>query len=61
MGKQEDPFDTLQTGLYMDSSKEKKNLFPYNMREIREFLSATDKTLTTITQDEISAFRIPGR
>lgn len=61
MEKQEDPFDTLQTGVYMDSSKEEHDHFPYNMREVREFLSATGKTLTTITQDEISAFRIPGR
>lgn len=61
MKRQNDPFDSMQTGLYMDSSKEKKDPFPYNMREIREFLSATGKTLTTITQDEISAFRIPGR
>ena len=61
MEKQEDPFDTLQTGLYMDSSKEKENLFPYNMREVREFLSATGKTLASVTQDEISAFRILGR
>ena len=61
MKRQNDPFDSMQTGLYMDSSKEKKDPFTYNMREIREFLSATGKTLTTITQDEISAFRIPGR
>ena len=61
MGKQEDPFDILQTGLYMDSLKEEHDPFPYNMKKVREFLSATGKTFTTITQDEISAFRIPGR
>lgn len=31
MGKQEDPFDALQTGLYMDSLKEECDPFPYNM------------------------------
>lgn len=61
MEKQEDPFDTLPTGLYMDSSKEEHDPFPYNMQEVREFLSATGKTLDSITPDEISAFRIPGR
>lgn len=61
MEKQEDPFDTLQTGLYMDSSQEEHDPFPYNVRKVREFLSATGKTLDSITPDEISAFRIPGR
>ena len=59
MEKQEDPFDTLQTGLYMDSSKEEHAQFPYNMRKVREFLSATGKTVDSITPDEISAFRVP--
>ena len=61
MEKQEDPFDTMQTGLYMDGSKEEHDPFPYNMREVREFLPATGKTLASMTPDEISAFRIPGR
>lgn len=61
MEKQEDPFDILQTGVYMDSSKEEHDPFPYNIREVREFLSATGKTLNSITPDEISAFRILGR
>lgn len=34
MGKQEDPFDTLQTGVYMDSLKEEHDLFSYNMRTL---------------------------
>ena len=34
MGKQEDPFDTLQTGLYMDGLKEEHDLFPYNMKKV---------------------------
>lgn len=59
--KQEDPFDALQTGLYMDGLTEERDQFPYNMREVREFLSATGKTLDSITPDEISAFRLPGR
>ena len=61
MEKQEDPFDAMQTGLYMDSLKEEHNPFPYNMREVRELLSATGKTLASMTPDEISAFRMPGR
>lgn len=61
MEKQEDPFDVMQTGVYMDGSKEEHDPFPYNMRKIREFLSATGKTLNAITPDEISDFRIPGR
>ena len=61
MEKQEDPFDTLQTGVYMDSLKEEHDPFPYNVRKVREFLSATWKTLDSVTQDEISAFRISGR
>ena len=61
MEKQEDPFDTLPTGLYMDSLKEEYDPFPYNLREVREFLSVAGKTLASITPDEISAFRIPGR
>lgn len=61
MEKQEDPFDVMQTGLYMDGSKEEDIPFPYDMQKVREFLSVTGKTLASITPDEISAFRIPGR
>lgn len=45
MEKQEDPFDALQTGLYMDGLKEERDQFPYNMREVRELLSATGEDI----------------
>ena len=56
-----DPFEKMETGVYMDCLDMQKKEFPYNMRKLREFLHTTGKTLSMLTPNEMEEFRIPGR